>query len=73
MSNVYYENINVRNFKLLLAYTKDNVLRLDFNTGSLTEKYFLICNAKINVIAFIKITADIELNSLGVNIIKFLL
>lgn len=41
MSNVYYENINVRNFKLLLAYTKDNVLRLDFNTGSLTEKYFL--------------------------------
>lgn len=46
MSTVYYENINVRNFKLLFAYTKENVLRLDFNTSSSSEKYFLnsLCN-----------------------------
>lgn len=46
MSTVYYEDINVRNFKLLLAYTKENVLRLDFNTSSSSEKYFLnsLCN-----------------------------
>jgi methylated-DNA-[protein]-cysteine S-methyltransferase len=46
MSTVYYENINVRNFKLLLAYTKENVVRLEFNTGSSSEKSFLnsLCN-----------------------------
>ncbi len=41
MSTVYYENINVNNFKLLLAYTKDNVLRLHFNTEPSSEWYFL--------------------------------
>jgi len=41
MSTVYYENINAKNFKLLLAYTKDNVLKLHFNTEPSSEKYFL--------------------------------
>ncbi len=41
MSNVYFENINVGNFKLHLAYTKDNVLRLEFNTSSDSEKFFI--------------------------------
>jgi methylated-DNA-[protein]-cysteine S-methyltransferase len=41
MSTVYYEHIDVNNFKLLLAYTKDNVVRLHFNTEPLSEKCFL--------------------------------
>lgn len=51
MPTVYYENINVNNFKLLFAYTKENVLKLHFNTGSSSEKIFVssLCNEFRNV------------------------
>lgn len=41
MSSVFYESINVNNYKLLLAYTKENVVRLWFNVNPLAEKNFL--------------------------------
>lgn len=42
MSTVFVENIKVGSFNLLLGYTKDHVIRLEFNTGALSEKSFLL-------------------------------
>ena len=41
MSSVFYESININNYKLLLAYTKEHVVRLWFNAAPLAEKNFL--------------------------------
>lgn len=41
MSALYYEDINVNNFKLILAYTKENVISLGFNVSPLYEKSFI--------------------------------
>ena len=41
MSTVFIENLVVGKFNLLLGYTKDYVVRLEFNTGLISEKNFL--------------------------------
>lgn len=41
MANVFYENLIVDKYNLLLAYTKDYVVELKFNTGKLSRNEFL--------------------------------
>ena len=51
MSAVFYENIIVGKFNLLLGYTKDNVVKLEFNVNPLSEKNFLnFLNSNFNKI-----------------------
>lgn len=39
--SVFYENIVVDKFNLLLGYTRDNVVKLEFNVSPISEKNFL--------------------------------
>ena len=41
MSTVFVENLVVGKFNLLLGYTKENVVKLEFNVSPLSEKNFL--------------------------------
>lgn len=42
MSTVFVENLVVGKFNLLLGYTKENVVKLEFNISPISEKNFLL-------------------------------